>query len=70
MNIVTTIVPLMTEANIAVVVDLKMLYKNDTAKNIILVMWGHNHQSQWIERYMSNTRLTPIGALHKEGCEP
>ena len=28
----------MTEANIAVVVDLKTLYKNDTAKKIILVI--------------------------------
>jgi hypothetical protein len=37
MNIVTTTDPLMTDASIAIVVDLNTLYKNEIAKKIILV---------------------------------
>ena len=37
-NMITTMHPLTTETNIAIVVNLNTLYKNDIAKKIILVM--------------------------------
>jgi len=37
-NMITTMHPLTTETNIAIVVNLNTLYKNDIAKKIILLM--------------------------------